>query len=85
MGTGESSTQVTPFQPGGVSDGNWHTVHIHYYNKVGLGIILSVFSAIYMYSLISPFEPCFDAIKPTTLLKITLLLFNRTGLHFKVR
>uniref|UniRef100_A0A674MGA6 Cadherin EGF LAG seven-pass G-type receptor 3 n=1 Tax=Takifugu rubripes TaxID=31033 RepID=A0A674MGA6_TAKRU len=39
--TGESSTQVTPFQPGGVSDGNWHTVHIHYYNKVGLGIILS--------------------------------------------
>ncbi|TWW56408.1 Cadherin EGF LAG seven-pass G-type receptor 3 [Takifugu flavidus] len=31
--TGESSTQVTPFQPGGVSDGNWHTVHIHYYNK----------------------------------------------------
>ncbi|XP_068997688.1 cadherin EGF LAG seven-pass G-type receptor 3 isoform X2 [Embiotoca jacksoni] len=31
--TGESSTQVTPFLPGGVSDGNWHTVHIHYYNK----------------------------------------------------
>lgn len=33
---GESSTQVSPFLPGGVSDGNWHTVHIHYYNKVGL-------------------------------------------------
>uniref|UniRef100_A0A8D3DHC2 Cadherin, EGF LAG seven-pass G-type receptor 3 n=1 Tax=Scophthalmus maximus TaxID=52904 RepID=A0A8D3DHC2_SCOMX len=33
--TGESSTQVSPFLPGGVSDGNWHTVHIHYYNKVG--------------------------------------------------
>lgn len=32
---GESSTQVSPFLPGGVSDGNWHTVHIHYYNKVG--------------------------------------------------
>uniref|UniRef100_A0A3Q3JKS0 Cadherin, EGF LAG seven-pass G-type receptor 3 n=1 Tax=Monopterus albus TaxID=43700 RepID=A0A3Q3JKS0_MONAL len=31
--TGESSTQVSPFLPGGVSDGNWHTVHIHYYNK----------------------------------------------------
>ncbi|KAM9785655.1 LOW QUALITY PROTEIN: cadherin EGF LAG seven-pass G-type receptor 3 [Neosynchiropus ocellatus] len=31
--TGESSTQVTPYLPGGVSDGNWHTVHIHYYNK----------------------------------------------------
>uniref|UniRef100_A0A8D3E5A0 Cadherin, EGF LAG seven-pass G-type receptor 3 n=1 Tax=Scophthalmus maximus TaxID=52904 RepID=A0A8D3E5A0_SCOMX len=29
----ESSTQVSPFLPGGVSDGNWHTVHIHYYNK----------------------------------------------------
>ncbi|XP_063065516.1 cadherin EGF LAG seven-pass G-type receptor 3 [Engraulis encrasicolus] len=32
--TGESSTQVSPFMPGGVSDGNWHSVHIHYYNKV---------------------------------------------------
>ncbi|KAF7695487.1 cadherin EGF LAG seven-pass G-type receptor 3 [Silurus meridionalis] len=31
--TGESSTQVSPYLPGGVSDGNWHTVHIHYYNK----------------------------------------------------
>uniref|UniRef100_A0A673AST3 Cadherin, EGF LAG seven-pass G-type receptor 3 n=1 Tax=Sphaeramia orbicularis TaxID=375764 RepID=A0A673AST3_9TELE len=31
--TGESSTQVSPFVPGGVSDGSWHTVHIHYYNK----------------------------------------------------
>uniref|UniRef100_A0A3B3UW61 Cadherin EGF LAG seven-pass G-type receptor 3 n=1 Tax=Poecilia latipinna TaxID=48699 RepID=A0A3B3UW61_9TELE len=31
--TGESSTQVSPFLLGGVSDGNWHTVHIHYYNK----------------------------------------------------
>ncbi|XP_075994510.1 cadherin EGF LAG seven-pass G-type receptor 3-like [Genypterus blacodes] len=31
--TGESSTQVSPYLPGGVSDGGWHTVHIHYYNK----------------------------------------------------
>ncbi|KAI4874532.1 hypothetical protein NFI96_008030 [Prochilodus magdalenae] len=31
--TGESSTQVSPYLPGGLSDGNWHTVHIHYYNK----------------------------------------------------
>uniref|UniRef100_A0A8C5A1A4 Cadherin, EGF LAG seven-pass G-type receptor 3 n=1 Tax=Gadus morhua TaxID=8049 RepID=A0A8C5A1A4_GADMO len=31
--TGELSTQVSPFLPGGVSDGEWHTVHIHYYNK----------------------------------------------------
>ncbi|XP_061664962.1 cadherin EGF LAG seven-pass G-type receptor 3 [Syngnathoides biaculeatus] len=31
--TGESSTQVSPFVSGGVSDGEWHTVHIHYYNK----------------------------------------------------
>ncbi|XP_051950332.1 cadherin EGF LAG seven-pass G-type receptor 3 [Xyrauchen texanus] len=31
--TGEISTQVSPYLPGGVSDGNWHTVHIHYYNK----------------------------------------------------
>uniref|UniRef100_A0A3Q2EIF3 Cadherin, EGF LAG seven-pass G-type receptor 3 n=1 Tax=Cyprinodon variegatus TaxID=28743 RepID=A0A3Q2EIF3_CYPVA len=35
--TGESSTQVSPFLLGGVSDGNWHTVHIHYYNKVLIG------------------------------------------------
>lgn len=39
---GESSTQVSPFLPGGVSDGNWHTVHIHYYNKVGLHLSLFV-------------------------------------------
>uniref|UniRef100_A0A8C6SKB1 Cadherin, EGF LAG seven-pass G-type receptor 3 n=1 Tax=Neogobius melanostomus TaxID=47308 RepID=A0A8C6SKB1_9GOBI len=31
--TGELSTQVSPFVPGGVSDGDWHTVHIRYYNK----------------------------------------------------
>uniref|UniRef100_A0A8C1N9J7 Cadherin EGF LAG seven-pass G-type receptor 1b n=1 Tax=Cyprinus carpio TaxID=7962 RepID=A0A8C1N9J7_CYPCA len=31
---GESKTTVTPFVAGGVSDGLWHTVHLHYYNKV---------------------------------------------------
>ncbi|XP_058856059.1 cadherin EGF LAG seven-pass G-type receptor 3-like isoform X1 [Acipenser ruthenus] len=31
--TGESSTQVSPYLPGGVSDGNWHTVQVQYYNK----------------------------------------------------
>ncbi|XP_076133414.1 cadherin EGF LAG seven-pass G-type receptor 3 [Alosa pseudoharengus] len=36
--TGESSTQVSPFVPGGVSDGDWHTVHIHYYNKPKRGV-----------------------------------------------
>uniref|UniRef100_A0A8C4DJG8 Cadherin, EGF LAG seven-pass G-type receptor 3 n=1 Tax=Dicentrarchus labrax TaxID=13489 RepID=A0A8C4DJG8_DICLA len=40
--TGESSTQVSPFLPGGVSDGNWHTVHIHYYNKVSLFLIFDL-------------------------------------------
>lgn len=65
LGTGESSTQVTPFLPGGVSDGNWHTVHIHYYNKVGLNTTFSVFSTIHILSFISPFGPCFDIMKQT--------------------
>ncbi|XP_066526353.1 cadherin EGF LAG seven-pass G-type receptor 2 [Hoplias malabaricus] len=30
---GESKTTVSPFVQGGVSDGQWHSVHIHYYNK----------------------------------------------------
>ncbi|XP_051549071.1 LOW QUALITY PROTEIN: cadherin EGF LAG seven-pass G-type receptor 2-like [Myxocyprinus asiaticus] len=30
---GETKTTVSPFITGGVSDGQWHTVHIHYYNK----------------------------------------------------
>lgn len=34
---GESTTTVSPFIPGGVSDGQWHTVQLKYYNKVGLG------------------------------------------------
>ncbi|XP_059402797.1 cadherin EGF LAG seven-pass G-type receptor 1-like [Carassius carassius] len=34
---GESKTAVTPFVAGGVSDGQWHTVHLHYYNKPNIG------------------------------------------------
>uniref|UniRef100_A0A8C1ZEY8 Cadherin EGF LAG seven-pass G-type receptor 1b n=1 Tax=Cyprinus carpio TaxID=7962 RepID=A0A8C1ZEY8_CYPCA len=34
---GESKTTVTPFVAGGVSDGLWHTVHLHYYNKPNIG------------------------------------------------
>ncbi|KAI7790755.1 cadherin EGF LAG seven-pass G-type receptor 2 precursor [Triplophysa rosa] len=30
---GETKTTVSPFIPGGVSDGRWHTAHVHYYNK----------------------------------------------------
>lgn len=26
---------VSPTVPGGLSDGQWHTVHLRYYNKVG--------------------------------------------------
>ncbi|KAF7254508.1 Cadherin EGF LAG seven-pass G-type receptor 2 [Varanus komodoensis] len=35
---GESTSTVAPFIPGGVSDGQWHTVHLHYYNKPILGM-----------------------------------------------
>uniref|UniRef100_A0A8C6JU56 Uncharacterized protein n=1 Tax=Melopsittacus undulatus TaxID=13146 RepID=A0A8C6JU56_MELUD len=31
--TGESSTVVRPYLPGGVSDGQWHTLQLRYYNK----------------------------------------------------
>ncbi|KAL4658540.1 cadherin EGF LAG seven-pass G-type receptor 2-like [Arapaima gigas] len=30
---GETKTTVSPFVQGGVSDGQWHVVHVHYYNK----------------------------------------------------
>ncbi|XP_060765947.1 cadherin EGF LAG seven-pass G-type receptor 2 isoform X2 [Neoarius graeffei] len=33
---GETKTTVSPFIPGGVSDGEWHSVHVHYYNKPAL-------------------------------------------------
>ncbi|XP_030062620.1 cadherin EGF LAG seven-pass G-type receptor 3 [Microcaecilia unicolor] len=35
--TGESTTVVTPYLPGGVSDGEWHTVQLQYYNKPKIG------------------------------------------------
>ncbi|XP_060759033.1 cadherin EGF LAG seven-pass G-type receptor 1 isoform X4 [Neoarius graeffei] len=34
---GESKTTVAPFVPGGVSDGQWHSVQLHYYNKPNIG------------------------------------------------
>ncbi|XP_051545772.1 cadherin EGF LAG seven-pass G-type receptor 1 [Myxocyprinus asiaticus] len=34
---GESKTTVAPFVTGGISDGQWHTVHLHYYNKPNIG------------------------------------------------
>ncbi|XP_031423976.1 cadherin EGF LAG seven-pass G-type receptor 2 isoform X2 [Clupea harengus] len=30
---GETKTTVSPFIPGGVSDGQWHVIQVHYYNK----------------------------------------------------
>ncbi|MGH0129327.1 UNVERIFIED_CONTAM: hypothetical protein FKN15_038553 [Acipenser sinensis] len=32
---GESTTRVSPYIPGGVSDGQWHVVQLQYYNKTG--------------------------------------------------
>ncbi|XP_032898448.1 cadherin EGF LAG seven-pass G-type receptor 2 isoform X3 [Amblyraja radiata] len=34
---GESTSMVSPYIPGGVSDGQWHTVHLRYYNKPMIG------------------------------------------------
>ncbi|TFK00729.1 izumo sperm-egg fusion protein 3 [Platysternon megacephalum] len=34
---GESTTMVSPSVPGGVSDGQWHTVRLQYYNKPVIG------------------------------------------------
>uniref|UniRef100_UPI00358EE5FD cadherin EGF LAG seven-pass G-type receptor 2 isoform X3 n=1 Tax=Myxine glutinosa TaxID=7769 RepID=UPI00358EE5FD len=34
---GEEATAVSPFVPGGVSDGQWHTVRVQYYNKPNVG------------------------------------------------
>ncbi|XP_059581872.1 cadherin EGF LAG seven-pass G-type receptor 1 isoform X4 [Alligator mississippiensis] len=34
---GETSTTVSPFVPGGVSDGQWHSVQVQYYNKPNIG------------------------------------------------
>ncbi|XP_077449680.1 cadherin EGF LAG seven-pass G-type receptor 1 isoform X2 [Stigmatopora argus] len=34
---GETKSTVSPFIPGGVSDGQWHSVQLHYYNKPNIG------------------------------------------------
>ncbi|XP_074554309.1 cadherin EGF LAG seven-pass G-type receptor 1 isoform X2 [Halichoeres trimaculatus] len=34
---GETKTTVSPFIPGGVSDGQWHSVQLHYYNMPNIG------------------------------------------------
>ncbi|KAK6318507.1 hypothetical protein J4Q44_G00117980 [Coregonus suidteri] len=34
---GEVKTKVSPFVLGGVSDGQWHRVQLHYYNKPNIG------------------------------------------------
>ncbi|XP_008587228.1 PREDICTED: cadherin EGF LAG seven-pass G-type receptor 1, partial [Galeopterus variegatus] len=34
---GETTTTVTPQVPGGVSDGQWHSVQVQYYNKPNIG------------------------------------------------
>ncbi|XP_077356776.1 cadherin EGF LAG seven-pass G-type receptor 1 isoform X2 [Festucalex cinctus] len=36
---GETKTTVSPFVPGGVSDGQWHSVQLHYYNKDGGSLV----------------------------------------------
>lgn len=37
---GETTTTVAPFIPGGVSDGQWHSVQVQYYNKVRLIVLV---------------------------------------------
>eukprot|EP00079_Xenopus_tropicalis_P015439 XP_004913058.1 PREDICTED: cadherin EGF LAG seven-pass G-type receptor 1 isoform X2 [Xenopus tropicalis] len=34
---GETTTKVTPYVEGGVSDGQWHSVQVQYYNKPNIG------------------------------------------------
>uniref|UniRef100_A0A7N8Y4Q1 Cadherin EGF LAG seven-pass G-type receptor 1a n=1 Tax=Mastacembelus armatus TaxID=205130 RepID=A0A7N8Y4Q1_9TELE len=34
---GETKTAVSPYIPGGVSDGQWHSIQLHYYNKPNIG------------------------------------------------
>nr|XP_015208138.1 PREDICTED: cadherin EGF LAG seven-pass G-type receptor 1 isoform X2 [Lepisosteus oculatus] len=36
---GEAKTTVAPFVPGGVSDGQWHSIQLHYYNKDSLHLL----------------------------------------------
>ncbi|XP_056454757.1 cadherin EGF LAG seven-pass G-type receptor 1-like [Gadus chalcogrammus] len=35
--TGDTKTVVSPFVEGGLSDGQWHSVHLRYYNKPNIG------------------------------------------------
>uniref|UniRef100_A0A8C5FWR0 Cadherin EGF LAG seven-pass G-type receptor 1 n=1 Tax=Gadus morhua TaxID=8049 RepID=A0A8C5FWR0_GADMO len=35
--TGDTKTVVSPFVAGGLSDGQWHSVHLRYYNKPNIG------------------------------------------------
>lgn len=37
---GETTTTVAPFIAGGVSDGQWHSVQVQYYNKVRLIVLV---------------------------------------------
>lgn len=37
---GETTTTVAPFIVGGVSDGQWHSVQVQYYNKVRLIVLV---------------------------------------------
>lgn len=39
VSAGESSTVVSPYLPGGVSDGQWHTLQLRYYNKVPVPLL----------------------------------------------
>ncbi|XP_068963355.1 cadherin EGF LAG seven-pass G-type receptor 2-like [Petaurus breviceps papuanus] len=39
---GETRTTVAPLVPGGVSDGQWHSVQVQYYNKVSASSIHSL-------------------------------------------
>ncbi|XP_034530111.1 cadherin EGF LAG seven-pass G-type receptor 1 [Notolabrus celidotus] len=34
---GETKTTVSPYIPGGVSDGQWHSIQLHYYNMPNIG------------------------------------------------
>uniref|UniRef100_A0A3Q3J3E4 Cadherin EGF LAG seven-pass G-type receptor 1 n=1 Tax=Monopterus albus TaxID=43700 RepID=A0A3Q3J3E4_MONAL len=34
---GEKKTTVSPYIPGGVSNGQWHSIQLHYYNKPNIG------------------------------------------------
>lgn len=37
---------VSPTVPGGLSDGQWHTVHLRYFNKVSIALGLEVWGGL---------------------------------------